>query len=71
MSGPGAAVLSAVLGDGRYTPRAVTRNVDSAGSRALIAKGVEVVKASFWDKESLKDAMRDSEAVFGVRLHMC
>ncbi|KAJ7241184.1 NAD(P)-binding protein [Mycena rebaudengoi] len=28
-------------------------------------RAVEVVKATFWDKESLKDAMRDSEAVFG------
>ncbi|KAJ7142844.1 NAD(P)-binding protein [Mycena epipterygia] len=36
------------------------------GSKALIAKGVEVVKGNLWDKESLKDAIRGSEAVFGT-----
>ncbi|KAJ7142857.1 NAD(P)-binding protein [Mycena epipterygia] len=62
----GGAVLDAVLADGKYTPRAVSRNVDSAGSKALIAKGVEVVKGNLWDKESLKGAIRGSEAVFGT-----
>ncbi|KAJ7107744.1 hypothetical protein C8R44DRAFT_834198 [Mycena epipterygia] len=60
----GRAVLNAVLADGTYTPRAVSRSVDSSGSKALIAKGVEVVKGNLWDKESLKDAIRGSEAVF-------
>ncbi|KAJ7142872.1 hypothetical protein C8R44DRAFT_866151 [Mycena epipterygia] len=62
----GGAVLNAVLADGKYTPRAVSRSVDSAGSKALIAKGVEVVKGNLWDKESLIDAIRGSEAVFGT-----
>ncbi|KAJ7142840.1 NAD(P)-binding protein [Mycena epipterygia] len=61
----GGAVLDAVLADRKYTPRAISRNVDSAGSKALIAKGVEVVKGNLWDKESLKEAIRGSEAVFG------
>ncbi|KAJ7142854.1 NAD(P)-binding protein [Mycena epipterygia] len=61
----GGAVLDAVLADGKYTPRAISRSVDSAGSKALIAKGVEVVKGNLWDKESLKEAIRGSEAVFG------
>ncbi|KAJ6502737.1 NAD(P)-binding protein [Mycena vitilis] len=62
----GSAVLDAVLANGKYTPRAVSRSVDSDASKALIAKGVEVVAANLFDKESLKKAIRGSEAVFGV-----
>ncbi|KAJ6585901.1 hypothetical protein B0H19DRAFT_1206959 [Mycena capillaripes] len=62
----GAAVLEAVLADGKYTPRAVSRSLDSDGSKALLAKGVEVVVGNLFDKESLKKAIRGSEAVFGV-----
>ncbi|KAJ7779776.1 NAD(P)-binding protein [Mycena metata] len=61
----GASVLEAVLADGKYTPRAVSRSLDSAGSKALIAKGVEVVVANLFDKESVISAIRGSEAVFG------
>ncbi|KAK7033716.1 NmrA domain-containing protein, partial [Favolaschia claudopus] len=61
----GTAVLEAILADGKYTPRAVSRSLDSAGSKALIAKGVEVVVGNLWDKESVKSAIRGSEAVFG------
>ncbi|KAF8212774.1 hypothetical protein K438DRAFT_1957379 [Mycena galopus ATCC 62051] len=50
----GSSVLEAVLKDGKYTPRAVSRSLDSAGSKALIAKGIEVVVGNLWDKESLK-----------------
>ncbi|KAJ7826938.1 hypothetical protein B0H13DRAFT_2290372 [Mycena leptocephala] len=38
----GSAVLDAVLANGNYTPRAVSRSLDSDGSKALIAKGVEL-----------------------------
>ncbi|KAJ7604305.1 NmrA-like domain-containing protein [Mycena polygramma] len=62
----GSAVLEAVLADGKYTPRAVSRSLDSDGSKALIAKGVEVVVGNLFDKESLKKAIHGSEAVFGV-----
>ncbi|KAJ7875116.1 hypothetical protein B0H14DRAFT_3549780 [Mycena olivaceomarginata] len=62
---PGSAVVDAVLANGKYTPRAITRSLDSAKSKALIAKGVEVVSGNLWDKESLKTAIRGSEAVFG------
>ncbi|KAJ6593010.1 hypothetical protein B0H19DRAFT_1088978 [Mycena capillaripes] len=62
----GSAVLSAVLADGKYTPRAVSRNLHSAASKALIAKGIEVVKGDLFDKESLKNAIWGSEAVFGL-----
>ncbi|KAJ6493340.1 NAD(P)-binding protein [Mycena sanguinolenta] len=62
----GSAVLEAVLADGKYTPRAVSRRLDSDASKALIARGVEVVVGNLWDVESLKKAIRGSEAVFGV-----
>ncbi|KAJ7092981.1 NAD(P)-binding protein [Mycena belliarum] len=62
----GSAVLNAVLADGKYTPRAVSRSLESDASKALIAKGVEVVKANLFDVDSLKAALRGSEAVFGV-----
>ncbi|KAJ6621015.1 hypothetical protein B0H10DRAFT_1945653 [Mycena sp. CBHHK59/15] len=62
----GSAVLSAVLNDGSFTPRAVSRSLDSDSSKALIARGVEVVKANLFDKESVKEAMKGSDAVFGV-----
>jgi nucleoside-diphosphate-sugar epimerase len=65
----GSAVLEAVLADGRYTPRGISRSLDSAGSKALIARGIEVVVANLWDKQSLKIALRGSEAVFGVAVH--
>ncbi|KAJ7346372.1 NAD(P)-binding protein [Mycena albidolilacea] len=61
----GSAVLEAVLANGSYTPRAVSRSLDSAGSKALIAKGIEVVVGNLWDKESLKTAIHGSEVVFG------
>jgi uncharacterized protein YbjT (DUF2867 family) len=61
-------VLEAVLSSGKYTPRAVSRSLNSAGSKALIAKGIEVVVGNLWDKESLKTAIRGSEVVFGVRV---
>ncbi|KAJ6485370.1 NAD(P)-binding protein [Mycena vitilis] len=62
----GSAVLDAVLADGKYTPRAVSRSLDSDASKALAAKGVEVVVGNLFDKESLKKAIQGSEAVFGV-----
>ncbi|KAF7350615.1 NmrA domain-containing protein [Mycena sanguinolenta] len=61
----GSAVLEAVLADGKYTPRAVSRSLDSDASKALIDRGVEVVVGNLWDVESLKKAIRGSEAVFG------
>ncbi|KAJ7869405.1 NmrA-like family-domain-containing protein [Mycena leptocephala] len=61
----GSAVLDAVLANGKYTPRAVSWILDSDGSKVLIAKGVEVVVGNLFDKESVKNAIRGSEAVFG------
>ncbi|KAK6980986.1 NmrA domain-containing protein, partial [Favolaschia claudopus] len=61
----GSSVLEAVLADGSWTPRAVSRSLDSPQSKALIARGVEVVVGNLWEKESVKKAMRGSDAVFG------
>ncbi|KAJ7184875.1 NAD(P)-binding protein [Mycena filopes] len=61
----GTAVLEAVLADGKYTPRAVSRSLESPKSKALIAKGVEVVVADLFNKASLVAAIRGSEVVFG------
>ncbi|KAJ7046343.1 NAD(P)-binding protein [Mycena alexandri] len=61
----GSAVLEAVLADGKFTPRAVSRSLDSAASKTLIAKGVEVVVADLFNKDSLVKAIEGSEAVFG------
>ncbi|KAF7320716.1 NmrA domain-containing protein [Mycena chlorophos] len=62
----GSAVVDAVLADGTFTPRAISRSVDSEKSKALAARGVEVVAANLFDKESVKKAFRGSEVVFGV-----
>ncbi|KAJ7445283.1 hypothetical protein FB451DRAFT_1293034 [Mycena latifolia] len=44
----------------------VSRNLDSTFSKALIAKGIEVVRANLVDIESIKDAIRGSDAVVGT-----
>ncbi|KAJ7752924.1 hypothetical protein B0H16DRAFT_1459642 [Mycena metata] len=64
----GASVVDALLKDGTFTPRAITRNPDSEASQKLKARGVEVVKADTADKASLISALQGSEAVFGVTL---
>ncbi|KAJ7490659.1 hypothetical protein FB451DRAFT_1220682 [Mycena latifolia] len=64
----GSAVLEALLKDGTFTPRAITRNPDSEKSLKLRARGVEVVKGDSGNKASLVEALRGSEAVFAVTL---
>jgi hypothetical protein len=61
-----ARLWSTLLADGNYTPRAVSRNPESPAAKELRARGVEVVAGNLFDKESLKEAMRGSNAVFGV-----
>ncbi|KAJ7704997.1 hypothetical protein B0H17DRAFT_1326445 [Mycena rosella] len=62
----GSAVVEALLKDGTFTPRAISRNPESDASLKLKARGVEVVKGDSGDKPSLVDALRGSEAVFAV-----
>ncbi|KAJ7214058.1 hypothetical protein GGX14DRAFT_696766 [Mycena pura] len=59
----GSAVVRALLKDGTFTPRAITRDTQSEASKKLEAQGVEVVKADSLDKASLERALRGSEAV--------
>jgi uncharacterized protein YbjT (DUF2867 family) len=59
--------LKAILADGTFTPRAVSRDTSSESVQGLKAQGVEVVQADLLDVESLKKAIVGSEGVFGVR----
>ncbi|KAJ7770031.1 hypothetical protein B0H16DRAFT_1881825 [Mycena metata] len=64
----GSAVVGALLKQGTFTPRAITRNPDSEASQKLKARGVEVAQANSLDKASLVRALRGSEAVYAVTL---
>ncbi|KAJ7621872.1 hypothetical protein DFH06DRAFT_767307 [Mycena polygramma] len=62
----GSAVVRALLKDGTFTPRAITRNPGSEAALELKKQGAQVVKGDSLDKASLVEALRGSEAVFGV-----
>ncbi|KAJ7618904.1 hypothetical protein DFH06DRAFT_1342476 [Mycena polygramma] len=62
----GTSVVNAIFADGTFTVRAVTRNPASETARKLSERGAQVVKADLMDRISLVEAMRGSEAVFGV-----
>jgi len=62
----GSSVVNALLKDGTFTPRSITRNPDSEAALKLKARGVQVVKGDAFDKASLVSAMRGSEAVFAM-----
>ncbi|KAJ7214061.1 hypothetical protein GGX14DRAFT_618232 [Mycena pura] len=64
----GSAVIRALLKDGMFTPRAITRDTQSEASKKLKAQGVEVVKADSLDKASLEVALKGSEAVFAITI---
>ncbi|KAJ6554161.1 hypothetical protein B0H19DRAFT_1262556 [Mycena capillaripes] len=62
----GSAVVDALLKDGTFVPRAISRDTESEASKKLKARGVEVVKGDSVDKASLVSALRGCEAVFAV-----
>lgn len=62
----GTSVVKALLKDGTFKPRAVTRNVNSDAARAMADFGCEVVEAGFDDKEAIKKAVTGAECVFLV-----
>ncbi|KAJ7734193.1 hypothetical protein DFH07DRAFT_130009 [Mycena maculata] len=62
----GSSVVEALLADGTFAPRAITRNPDSETALKLKERGVEVVKGDNGDKASLVAALQGCEAVFGV-----
>lgn len=59
----GSSVVRALLADGTFAVRALTRKPDSEKAQALKAQGVEVVKADYHDPPSLVKAY---EGVYGV-----
>jgi len=62
----GSSVCEALLKDGQYSVRGVSRNPDSKKSKALTERGVEMVRGDTADKASLVLAFRHCFAVFGV-----
>ncbi|KAL1730100.1 hypothetical protein EV714DRAFT_237017 [Schizophyllum commune] len=64
----GSSVVRALLADGTFKPRAVTRDVNSPAARKLAKQGCEVVQADMADKDSVKRAVDDAEVVFAVTI---
>lgn len=62
----GSVVASLLEDDAEFIIRAVTRSVDSDASKALQAKGVQVVAGSTKQPETLKDAFTGADAAFIV-----
>ena len=62
----GGSVVDALLKEGDYSIRAITRNPGSENAKSLAAKGIEVVKADVNDLASLKTAFQGSSAIYAV-----
>lgn len=63
----GGSVVRALLKDGIFTPRVVTRNPNGDAAKALVALGAEVVQGDFADLATLKAAISGAEVVYAVR----
>ncbi|KPM45144.1 hypothetical protein AK830_g1316 [Neonectria ditissima] len=62
----GGSVVRALLSDGAYTVRAITRNLNSAAAASLRDLGAEVVEADLNDISSLRKALAGSYAIFAA-----
>lgn len=64
----GGGLCRAILADGvgEFACRAITRDPNKDGAKALAAQGAEVVKADLGDIESLKKAFAGAHGVYGV-----
>lgn len=62
----GLSIVQALLADGTFVPRAITRNRNSEKALKLKTLGAEVAQADLWDIDSLKQALSGVEAVYGV-----
>jgi uncharacterized protein YbjT (DUF2867 family) len=62
----GGGVARALLADGGFTVRAVTRDATSAKAKELAAQGAEVVEASLGDVDSLRAAFDGANGAFLV-----
>jgi uncharacterized protein YbjT (DUF2867 family) len=62
----GGSVVDALLQDGKWKVRGLTRDPTSAKAKALADKGVEVVKGDLNNKEELTNALQGVYGVFAV-----
>ena len=62
----GSSVVGALLAASGYKVRALTRNPDSSGAKALTEKGCEVVKVDMEDASSLENALKGCYGAFVV-----
>ncbi|KAJ7600216.1 hypothetical protein C8J56DRAFT_1072978 [Mycena floridula] len=62
----GSGAVKLLVEDGTYAVRAVTRNPESAASKDIAAKGVELVKADLNDRDSVLAAVKGSYGVIGI-----
>ncbi|PVF92671.1 NAD(P)-binding protein [Serendipita vermifera] len=62
----GGGAIDAILDDGTFAPRAVTRNPEGDAARALTARGIEVVKADLDDPSTLENALQGAYGVLGA-----
>lgn len=64
--GQGGAVVSRFLQDSNYKIRGISRDPNSAKSKALIAKGVEMVAGNADDQASLEKAFEGAHVIFAI-----
>ncbi|KAL1749313.1 hypothetical protein HDZ31DRAFT_79143 [Schizophyllum fasciatum] len=64
----GHSVVRALLKDGTFKPRAVTRDASSASAKTLADEGCEVVQADTSDEDAVKAAVTGAETVFAVTI---
>jgi uncharacterized protein YbjT (DUF2867 family) len=62
----GGGLCEAILSDGEFACRAITRDPDKDKAKALAAKGAEVVAADLNDEASLTKAFAGAHGVYGV-----
>jgi len=62
----GGSVVRALVEDGSFQVRAVTRNPSSPKAKELMAQGVQIAKANVYNLEELKNAFRGAAFAFGV-----
>lgn len=68
LSRQGGSVIDWLLKEpaGRFHIRAVTRNIESAASKALFDRGIEVIKADLASRDEITKAFSDAWGVFGL-----
>ncbi|KAI9840666.1 MAG: hypothetical protein M1837_001390 [Sclerophora amabilis] len=62
----GASVADVFVKEAGWKVRGITRDPTKASSKALVERGIEVVKGDLNDKESLVEAFKGANVVYGV-----